>query len=248
MILPLAAMPDCATEFRPFTACHWIALACCALVMAGVSIAGVRFRGTSRAVPFRTGLGWAILLYKVAETIYECLPHRFDIAHSLPLQFCDLAAFAAGGALLTQPRTFRILLYFWGAGLTSLAVLMPTLHAGYLHADFWIFWTSHAMVLAAVLYDIVVNRFRPTRADFLVASAWGFAYLAVVTIVNLAFDVNYGFVGNPQSGNPVAIERIGPWPQRVWKLTASVALVFLALWQVWSFAALFRRAPAARID
>lgn len=232
-MIVLAGAMDWGQEFRAYTGQHWAALGVCALAIVATAAIGVRVRGSRLETPLRVGLGWTVLMYKVGETIYDALPHRFDVAGSLPLQFCDLVAFAAGGALVARSRVYRVLLYFWGVGLSPMAVMMPTLRVGWFHADYWLFWISHTLVLCAAGYDIVARGYRPTLRDFGSACAWSLVYLAVVMGVNAAFGVNYGFVGNPRSGSPAAIEQIGPWPFRVLPLAVCVGLLFHGLYAVW---------------
>jgi hypothetical integral membrane protein (TIGR02206 family) len=234
-------LADWGREFRPFTSYHLLMLGICTVLMAGAWVVGLRLRGTPREDRFRIAWGWAVLLYKVVETIHDAWPGRFNIRDSLPLQICDLAAFAAAGAMITQRRTLRTLLYFWGLGLSPQAALMPTLTAGYVSTDFWFFWVSHTMVIGSSLYDVIVKGFRPTFRDLLHACGWTLVYAAVVTVVNLSLDLNYGFIGNTTTGNPPAIERLGPWPLRAFKVGCAVAAEFVALWGIWVVVRAFAR-------
>ena len=76
---------DWGREFRPFTGYHLLMLGVCLLLMAGAWVVGLRLRGTPREDRFRIGWGWAVLVYKVAETVHDAWPGRFNINDSLPL-------------------------------------------------------------------------------------------------------------------------------------------------------------------
>ena len=230
----LAAGLDWGSEFKAFTPYHATMLGLCLLAIVAACVIGLRLRGSAREKRFRVMWGWVVLFYKIAETVHDCWPGRFDLKDSLPLQVCDLAAFLAAGAMITQRRTLRALLYFWGLGLSPQAVLMPTLTAGYRSLDFWFFWGSHTMVIGSAVYDLIVMRFRPSFRDLAIAAGWILAYALIVTGVNLGFQVNYGFIGNTNSGNPPAIERLGPWPLRAIKVCSAVGGLFVVMWAVWA--------------
>jgi hypothetical integral membrane protein (TIGR02206 family) len=224
---------DWAREFRPFTVFHLVMGATCISLMVGAIWLGRKWRGTAREDRLRQAWGWTVLAYKIFETAWYNWPSHFKIEESLPLQLCDLAAFVAAAAMITQKRFWRALLYFWAIGLSTQAFLTPILKTGYLFWNFWFFWISHTMIIGSALYDIIVKRFRPTLRDLAIGLAWSVGFLIVVMIVNQIWQVNYGYVGNTKPENPTIIDKLGPWPLRVFKLAAVVIVLYVILWAVW---------------
>ena len=69
-------------------------------------------------------------------------------------------------------------------------------------------------------------RFRTNWADWRRASIGGLAYIALVSMVNVPFRANFGFMGDSLPGNPSVLDFLGPWPLRlVW-----VVLIVGSVW------------------
>src|SRR5204863_3701251 len=118
-------------------------------------------RDTTVQARYEHALGIAGLVLWAIVNGWGMLPSHFGPATSWPLQLCDLTALMAPLVFLTGWRPLRALLYFWGLGLNSQALLTPTVRLGPGHVEFWMFWVSHAMIIIAAMYDLIVNHFRP---------------------------------------------------------------------------------------
>lgn len=221
------------THFASFTALHAVTVLGCAVLALGALRMGRAWKGTDRERRLRHRWGWSIVVVKVVETIYWCWPGVFKASESIPIQMCDLGAFAAATAMLTQWRISRTLLYFWGIGLSTQAFATPTLVHGIGHVRFWFFWITHLMIVGSAVYDIVVLGYRPRARDFAIAVGLGLLYGAFVTAINVPTGWNYGYIGNTKPVNPTLIDRMGPWPERVFLITGIVIAMFAAMWLIW---------------
>lgn len=181
-------------------------------------------------------LGWPVFVG------WWMVPGRFDPQHSWPLQLCDLAGLVAPIALLTGARWARALLHYWGLGLATQAIITPALAHGPATAEFWTFWLSHGLLVGLALYDFLARGFRPTWRDCGIGLAAGLVYLAVVLPLDVAFGLNYGYLGNaPRPENPTILDQLGPWPLRVvWIVLLTEGLVFGMTWP-WELARWVRR-------
>lgn len=221
------------TEFHSFSPAHIGALAGIALATAMLCIAARGRRTRPQPAAWEAILGFANLFVWVMAHVYWLLPAQFDARTSLPLQLCHLAALAASGVLLSESRIFQTLVYYWGLGLSTQALITPSLTEGPAIPWFWVFWQQHGIVPAVAIYAIVARGYRPRWSDFRVACLATFAYLGVVLPVDLAFDLNYGFVGRSQPDHPTLIDLLGPWPVRLPMIVAIVAAVFATLTWPW---------------
>lgn len=232
---PTSTPADCFTSFAPFTLFHIVTVAACLAAMLASSWYGHLHRGTPRERAIRLSWGWSVIAYQTLVTIWWFLPANYDIQISLPFQLCDLAAFVAGFALVTQQRWLRSLLYFWGIGLSTQAFCTPTVREGLGTVHYWLFWVGHTAIVGSAVYDLVVGGFRPRLRDFLSAWAVTIGYAAGAVPLNVALGVNYGFVGNMEP-QPGLVGKLGAWPGRVFVLFAIVTLDYLMLWAVWPLA------------
>jgi hypothetical integral membrane protein (TIGR02206 family) len=194
---------------------------------------GVRHRGTHRLRRAERVAGFVMLALWLAWQGFGWLPANYKIQEALPLQMCDLTSVVAPLVLITRVRLFRTLLYFWGLGLSIQALITPTIEEGPLYLEFWLFWLTHAAIIATAVYDLVARGFRPTFRDAAIAIVACAIWLGVVLAVDLSLHANYGYVGNTTPDRPTAIDKLGPWPLRVYKMSGAAILLFLAMWFPW---------------
>lgn len=198
-------------RFVPFGPTHLGALVLCAglaaLLMAlGRSAAPARAK---RGV--RQALGLCIFAFETLYVLYPLPLGSFDARYSLPLQVCDLAAYATALALIGGWAPARELSCYLGLTTTLIACLTPDLTYDFPHVEFICFFATHALVCAAVLYQVVGLREWPqpgaARRVFLQVNAYGVA----IVLVNLALGANYLYIcAKPQVGSPM--DWLGAWP------------------------------------
>lgn len=223
--------------FRPFTLTHLLML----VAIAALTWILVDF---ARRQPQYTGslertLGFTNLLVWTLAHGWWLLPPRIDPATTLPLQLSHLTAVIASLALLTRWHWPRVLLYFWGFGLTTQALITPALSEPPSSIWFWAFWAQHGFVIAVAVYDVLIRGYRPRWRDFGLACRAVLLYALAMMPINLHFGANYGFVGNSRPSTPSIIDLIGPWPERLAIMALLVAGGFALLMLPW---ARFRRA------
>ena len=237
-------------QFVPFTAIHVATVAVCAAAMLAACGIGRWCRDPARERRFRVVWGWAVLAYQSWYITWYAMPHRWDWKESLPLQLCDLAAFVAAFAMLTQWRPWRTILYFWGIGLSTQAFFTPTMAMGPMHTKFWLFWLGHTAIVGSAVYDVVVKGYRPRLRDL------GFVLLTTYLLTMSVFffnvllsklvqePINYWYIGESKPDNPTVIDRLGPWPLSVLWLMCIVITDFVMLWAIWPVGARVLGRPA----
>jgi len=221
-------------KFQPFTSLHAAVLALIAIA-AVVAVRTAR-RRAAQSVPTVTeqAIGVAFVLLWVIVHAWLMVPPRLDPAKTLPLQICHLTALASGLYLATRKRWLASLLYFWGFGLCTQALITPTLQEGPATPAFWYFWLSHGMIIGVAVYALSAHRYRPTWADWRAAALAAAGYAAVVTVLDLALGANYGFLGPAQPDQPTLVDWLGPWPARLVAIFALVAGVMALLMLPWA--------------
>jgi hypothetical integral membrane protein (TIGR02206 family) len=196
-------------------------------------VAGRTAGRAARRAQLERWLGLVNLFLWVMAHVYWMLPAQFDARTSLPLQLCHLAALATTASLLSERRIYRTLVYYWGLGLSTQALATPNLQEGPAVLWFWVFWQQHGIVAAVALYHLSVHGYRPTWRDFRMACAATLGYVCVIVPIDLAFGLNYGFLGPSQPEHPSIIDLLGPWPQRLLAIFAIVAAVMALMTWAW---------------
>jgi len=216
-------------NFEPFTLTHGCTLLGIAALITLVIVYGRKQYDPRAPTDFERTLAFAnIAIWIVAHGWWQW-PGRFDAATTLPLQMCHITSLLASAVLLTRHHTLRAILYFWTFALCTQALITPSLVEPPTSPVFWSFWFLHGFVMMATIYDLVVNRFRPTWRDYGIACLASAAYVAVVLPVDLLLGANYGFVGKSKPLHPSIVDLLGPWPER---LLIIVPLAALAMWVV----------------
>lgn len=152
--------------------------------------------GAKRAV--RIGLGVCIFAFETLYVLY-------------PLQVCDITAYATALALVSGWAPAREVSGYMGLTTTLIACLTPDMTYDFPHVEFLCFFATHALVVAAVLYQVVGLGQWPgpgaARRVFLLINGYGAAMVGV----NLALGANYMYIcAKPQLGSPM--DWLGPWP------------------------------------
>ena len=193
-------------------------------------------RRVGTAVERRARRAWVLAMVAVQAAVlwYAFQPERYDPFWSWPLQLCDFAAFVAIVGLWSGWRVFRTLTYFWGLGLSTQALLTPVEFAGPDKPEYWFFWIAHAQIVGSALYELVALGYRPAVGDLRVVVLATLAYAALVVPIDLAFDLNYGFVGPDSAYEPgTVLDAFPRYPWRVVVLLIVVVSWFAVLWAIW---------------
>jgi hypothetical integral membrane protein (TIGR02206 family) len=225
--------------FAPFTSLHAATIAGIALLIAALVLAARRGSRLARALATALGVGYVLAWIGVHG--WRNLPPQFDPYLTLPLQMCHIAALAGGLYFAVGWTWLRPVLYFWGLALTTQACITPTLTEGPGRPEFWFFWFTHGIIVAAAAYAMAVDGYRPTWRDYGVACVAGVIYVAIAVAVNIAFGANYGFLGDMRPELPTIVDFLGPWPERIAAVMLIVAAAMAVLMLPWTLA---RRASA----
>jgi hypothetical integral membrane protein (TIGR02206 family) len=241
----MPAQVDPLHEFHAFSATHGLILAAFVFITAILCAAGIRLRAGSRLLRAERAAGLFMLGLWCASVIYWLAPPNFRIDEALPLHLCDLTGLIAPLVLITRWRPLRTLLYFWGLGLSIHGMSTPVLQEGPVYLRFWLFWLTHAAIIGTGIYDLVVHRYRPALRDCLFAIGACMVWLVVVLVVNLSLGVNYGYIGDTSPERPTLIDKLGPWPARVFMMTGAAIGLFVTMWLPWAFLRRREQSPRA---
>lgn len=170
-----------------------------------------------------------VTMVQIVNLVFWSTPPRLNLAESLPLHICDLAGIIAAIGLLTEARWARLLMFYWGIGLSTQAFITPVIADAPDTMRFQLFFLSHLTIVATSLYDIFVRGFRPTWRD----CAWGIlltlAYGGLVIPLNMLFHWNYGYTAQTSPDNPTMIDKLGTWPLRLLWMAIIIFSLFIIM-------------------
>jgi len=204
-------------EFDKYGPVHFITIACCATLIAGLCLLARRWKHSAPRRERILRIAWvvALILGQGFTQVWWLLPDNFELGYSLPLHFCDLAPWFAPFALLLHARFTQTMLYFWGLALSSWAFIAPILTAGPAHGAFWLFWLGHSQIIGSAVYSVAVDAYRPGLRD-----------VAVAALLTLAYNITILLGLNM----PGPLSPLGPWPWRAPLIILGEWLLFVLLW------------------
>jgi hypothetical integral membrane protein (TIGR02206 family) len=142
----------------------------------------------------------------------------------LPLHLCTALAWVAMYTLVTLDVVAYDFVYFFGIGGPLQAILTPDAGKyGLPHFRAVQTLTSHGLLIIAALYLTLIEGLRPTWRSIPRVIVGTMAYMAAVTVVNVAVGGNYMFtLHKPPTAS--VLDALGPWP---WYLVPMIALGIL---------------------
>jgi hypothetical integral membrane protein (TIGR02206 family) len=208
-------------QFVPYGPSHQAVIVVAALGAAALVVLGRSARGAPAQTRISRvfAVGFAVLL--VPLEAYWLLPGHFGIGYSLPLQLCDLAAFAAVWALWSHSPTAFALTYYWGLTLTAQAFVSPEVNGPDFPAlEFIMFFAMHTLVVWAAIYLTWGAGLRPNWRSYRIALLATLCWAVVMFGFNEVAGTNYGFL-NAKPLTASLFDLLGPWP---WYLAGALAL------------------------
>ncbi len=221
-------------SFAAYSALHYLIVALIAILTLGaIAVRRRRPPAPLPAGPLERGIGGAYLALWVGTFIWLRFGPLYNPPTTYPLQLCHLCAAAAAVVLLNAHPLLRAVVYFWGLGLCTQALVTPSLVEGPTQFPFWFFWVTHAMIVAVPIYDVAARGLRPGWRDFRVACVAAIGYVMLVLPIDLVTGWNYGFVGPSRPEVPSIVDVLGPWPQRLVAIVVIAAAAMFALLLPW---------------
>lgn len=174
---------------------------------------------------------WGLALFACANWIgwdlWQIVNGIWNVAYSLPLHLCTFSVPLSALMLVTRNYRLYEVLYFWGFAGGTQALLTPDLTASgynFPHFVYWIFWTSHGVVLWAVVFATAAWAYRPTAQSILRVAVITNLFVLVVAPVNWLTGGNYLYIARKPEF-PSLLDYLGPWP---WYILPLQALGLLA--------------------
>jgi len=162
---------------------------------------------------------------EIALYSYRVSDGSLQLAEHLPLHMCSLSVLLIPIMLYKKHRSLFVVLYFWGMGGATQALLTPTVDANTTTFLFYQFFLSHSLIVAGVLYPIFVFSFRLQLHDVWKAIKATLLLLPCVGVVNWAVGGNYFYLAHKPDADTL-LNVLGPWPVYIAPLILVGVLIF----------------------
>lgn len=200
-----------ADVFVRWSASHWWALSIITLAAIILLLSGHLYRNRRHNICLM--LAGIIAIEFIWEHIRNaiCMPHK-EWMQNLPLHFCSAMAIVSFIALWKKKRWACAFTYFGVLSASIQALITPSLHIDYPDTRYFIFFTSHGLLMLAALAIPIIQKWKARPKDIIRTLLIADAYILCIIPVNLALGTNYGFTQHgPEGGSILDLLGPGPW-------------------------------------
>tara|TARA_Y100001954_G_C15692305_1_gene543437 strand:+ start:227 stop:697 length:471 start_codon:yes stop_codon:yes gene_type:complete len=131
--------------------------------------------------------------------------------------------------LFKKQTTLSSLLYFWGMGGATQALLTPTVTANTEPFLFYQFFISHTFIVAGALYPIFVHALIPSRKTLKTSITYTIFILPFIGLVNWLVQGNYFYLSHKPDAETL-LDVLGPWPIYIIPLVGIGIVLFSVLY------------------
>ena len=188
--------------FSTFGLEHLIWLFC---IVAGTVAAAMLYRRLSEKNRniMRITVGLIIVLLEVAKNIFHIVKGEFSYGY-LPFHLCGINILLVAFDMIRQTKIVRNFLYYLGIAGASLALLFPN----WTQLPLWNFSCIHSFLIHAflVIYPVLLIASGEVKPDLKTMPKCILLLILIaisVYFMNLAWDTNFMFLMESDSGNPL---------------------------------------------
>lgn len=218
------------TTMETFSAPHLISMAVTLALCVAMIFFRKQFKTEKSRKVFRTVFATFIILQQASIYIWYTAAGEWSLSVTLPLQLCDLSLFLTIAVLLTKKQLLAELLYFWGVGGATQALLTPDIGPYTLpHFVFYQYFISHGVILLTCVYMLAVEKFKPSSKSVLRTFIITNLYALLIMPINALTNGNYLFLSRKPSTGSI-MDLLGPWPWYILSLEALALVIFILLY------------------
>jgi hypothetical integral membrane protein (TIGR02206 family) len=178
---------------------------------------------------FRYIIAVMLIVQELSYNIWNIYIGEWSVASTLPLHLCGASVILAAIMLFKKSYSIYEVVYFWGVGGATQALLTPDLGIySFPHYAFIQFFVSHGLVVTACLFATFTLDFRPKLKSLWRAAAGLNIYMVIIAVVNILTGGNYLFIcSKPASAS--LMDYLGPWPWYILSLEALAIVMFFLI-------------------
>lgn len=216
--------------FIPYSTSHWAALMVGALILIGLYASRHWFRQSVRRMAIlRYTLAGVLVLCEVSLNVWYVSEGVYHVRDTLPLELCTISLYLSIFMLWLRSRRLFQIVYFTGIGGAIQALLTPALGYGFPHYRFLEFFIAHIAIIAASLYMVWMEGYRPTFKSIWITMGSLNLLLPFVYLVNMLTGGNYMFIARkPETGS--LLDYLGPHPWYILSMEAVALMTFFLLY------------------
>ncbi|MCY6369183.1 TIGR02206 family membrane protein [Clostridium ganghwense] len=218
------------TQFHLFCFSHLLSLTIIALIILFIYFNREKLQNERSKKNFGYTLGTILFFQQFLLYFWYVDSGNFTLKESLPLYTCRLCIILCIFMLLNGSYKIFEVVYFWGLGGASIALLNPDT-SGFVfpHIMFVQFFVGHGGILISLVFMIFVYKYTPNLNSLKRTFKWTFVYLFAVGGFNYLVNGNYSYLRQkPLTASP--LDYLPPYPYYVLILVGFMFVLFFLLY------------------
>lgn len=220
--------------FQMFSVSHIAALAATVIVLSAIAAGRRKLREQRAGRRFRIGLAAVLIACEASLQLSYVLEDSWG-AGSLPFQLCSLMVLLSAALLLFDIKRMSTVVVFLGVLGALQALITPNLDQPFPSFRFFHFFIAHIGIMAAAVYLLAVERFRPTLKSVAGALLWLHVLAIPAAIANMATGTtNFMFLAR-KPATASLLDALAPWPWYLLQLELVAAAMCLLMYGLIQF-------------
>lgn len=216
--------------FELFSTSHLAALILIIALNGIIFIFRERIRNEKAANYLRYILALILILQEISYNLWHAYIGNWSLGSTLPLHLCGISVVLSAVVLLTQSYKIYEIVFFWGIGGASMALLTPDVGIyGFPHYRYFQFFISHGSIVTACLFATFVFKFRPNFKSLWRAVIALNIYTILIAGVNALTRGNYLYISS-KPATASLMDYLGPWPWYIVILELLGLILFLVIY------------------
>lgn len=223
-----SVQPKVIQPFKLFGRSHFAALLCLFLF---IFICTVLSRNNDKIrSKYKMFLLIALPTQEIMYKIWAGIINGVDFKVIFSLHICSISIFLLIFTLIKYKQNIFEILYFWGLGGATQALLTPDIYVyGFPHFRFFQVFFSHGMIIATVIYFMFAERKKIRKGALKRVFVFTNLYGLIVFGLNFIFGTNYMFLNHkPETAS--ILDALGPWPLYLIWMEVIMLIIFSLLY------------------
>lgn len=140
-------------------------------------------------------IGTMLIINQISLYYWYIDNNKLSLRESLPLYLCRLSLILCILMIITKSRKIFDIVYFWGLGGASIALLFhDTSMFCFPHYIFIQFFISHGGILISIFFMIFVHDYAPSLTSLKRTFKWTILYFIITIPTNYLVNSNYSYL------------------------------------------------------
>lgn len=180
---------------KHFSTAHILSLITIAFLVYLIYILKDKLKDEKKEKIYSSIIGTILILHQISLYYWYIDNNKLSLRESLPLYLCRLSLILCILMIFTKSRKIFDIVYFWGLGGASIALLFhDTSLFSFPHYIFIQFFVSHGTIVISVFFMMFVHNYAPSLTSLKRTFRWTIIFFIITIPTNYLINSNYSYL------------------------------------------------------